>query len=163
MSDRPDVLRWGAAGVDEQEEGGAEAEAAADSGEVGLGERDAGAEGAVQGEQAAGGGVPGPGDPGDAPVEVQPAEAHRVEPVSVQDFHDAGLLWFANRALHPFGFALMVQAEVDGGTVVVNEDQGLRACRTTDPAGFVFSVAEEDAARLRFFAWMAERARRERG
>lgn len=162
--DGPEVLRWGAAGVgDEEAEAGAEAEDSADLGEVGLGERDAGAAGAVQGVAAAREGVSGGGDVGGEKVAVQSASpAHHLEPVSVREFHDNGLVWLANRALHPFGYALSVQATVDPdvpGSYEIVEEAGVRVVRTTDPLGLMFDEKTEDESREKFFAWLSARPR----
>lgn len=163
MDDR--VLQWGAHGI---EGGEAEAEArapsagGADGGEVGVGRRDAGGEGAAGGDAGAGGAV---SRAGGSPVEAEPDVEARPEivPVSVKEFHSAGLLWLANRALHPFGYALSIQVVLEDGSApnyhdpVVVEEAGIRVVRTTDPLGLVFDEASEDECRGRFFAWLAGR------
>lgn len=81
----------------------------------------------------------------------------------MQEFSDAGLVWLANRALHPFGYALAVAVErqdgeeIDYDNLKVIEGAGLRVVKTTDPLGIVFSEQEEDRSRAKFFRWLATR------
>lgn len=165
----PEVLRWGAADVDgleaEAEAGQADGQPAAEGGrvdEVDLGERESGGAGDVPDVELKG--RPASGRGGEAEPDDADAAAVRIVPVSLQEFHDAGLIWLANRALHPFGYALSVQAVVEAdehgdwlGPARVVEEAGLRVVRTTDPLGLVFSEESENRSRGRFFAWLAAR------
>lgn len=60
-----------------------------------------------------------------------------------QRFFDSGMLWLANRALHPFGWALGVSSA--GGKVT-----GLTLTLTSDPEGFLVPPEAEIEARRRF-------------
>jgi hypothetical protein len=46
-------------------------------------------------------------------ISPPPTENAEVQPVSWNEFRDAGLLWWVNRQLHLFGYAI---------TVLINED-----------------------------------------
>lgn len=68
-----------------------------------------------------------------------------------EEFQRSGLLWIANRALHPFGVAVAVTVDEDGS--VADE---LTIETTDDPTGFVFTDADEDEGRRRLAAWIKE-------
>lgn len=60
-----------------------------------------------------------------------------------QRFLDSGMLWLANRALHPFGWTLGVSA-LDGKVT------GLTLTSTSDPEGFLVPLEDEIESRRRF-------------
>lgn len=65
-----------------------------------------------------------------------------------QRFYDDGMVWLANRLLHPFGWAIGVMAaDADGSGV-----SGLVLMRTADTDGIVTDTATEVNARRKFFA-----------
>lgn len=72
--------------------------------------------------------------------------------MDAREFQESGLLYLANRALHPFGVALAVTREEDG-----NVRDELDIISTDDPDGFVFAEEDEVEARGRFRAWLRER------
>jgi len=68
-----------------------------------------------------------------------------------EEFQRSGLLYLANRTLHPFGVAIAVTVE-DDGTV---RDE-LTLVTTDDPAGFTFSEDAENESRRRLADWIKE-------
>jgi hypothetical protein len=70
-------------------------------------------------------------------------------------FYAEGMVWLANRVLHPFGWAIGIMAE---GALRQGERPekvvGLLLTRTADTDGIVISVADEVRARRNFFAAM---------
>jgi hypothetical protein len=68
-------------------------------------------------------------------------------------FYAEGMVWLANRVLHPFGWAIGIMAEGvrnvgDRPSKVI----GLMLLRTPDTDGIVISTADEVAARRNFFS-----------
>lgn len=73
--------------------------------------------------------------------------------MTADEFQRSGLLWLANRAIHPFGVAIAVVRNEDGSI-----QDGLTLIETDDPNGFVFSEEQENECRVRFFDWIRGRA-----
>lgn len=67
------------------------------------------------------------------------------------EFQRSGLLYLANRTLHPFGVALAVTID-EGGSV---RDE-LILVATDDPSGFTFDDQTEAESRHRLAEWLRE-------
>ena len=74
-------------------------------------------------------------------------------PFDLTEFRTSGLLYLANRTLHPFGIAIAAHAEEDGKV------SALSVVETTDPLGFVYPEQTENEARKRLLTWLARRGR----
>jgi hypothetical protein len=83
---------------------------------------------------------------------VEQDDPSLVVPVSGHELEENGLLWLANRALHPFGYALTLSADL------MTPDE-LMAVRTDDPSGFEFAPSLEQEGRQRFRAFLDSRRR----
>lgn len=71
--------------------------------------------------------------------------------MTTEEFQKSGLLWLANRAIHPFGIALAVTVDEHGAY-----DEGVALISTNDPVGFVFDDEQERSGRQRLAAWIRE-------
>jgi hypothetical protein len=78
--------------------------------------------------------------------------------VSSKAFHENGLLWLVNRALHPYGLALMLVADVEDGEMVVRDDAAFYPVSTGDPLGFMFTEEQENESRARFLRFSLKHA-----
>lgn len=67
------------------------------------------------------------------------------------ELRNSGLLFLANRAIHPFGVAIAANVDDDGRV------GSLTAIQTRDPLGFTFPDAAEDEARGRLLVWLRRR------
>lgn len=67
------------------------------------------------------------------------------------EFQQSGLLYLANRTLHPYGIALAVTVDAFGKI----QDE-LTLITTDDPNGFVFSEEQENECRARLAKWTRE-------
>lgn len=84
--------------------------------------------------------------------------------MSLEEFHKSGLIWLANRALHPFGVALAVQVVAEEGSDPEDgEVLAMWPVRSTDPLGLIFTEESENDSRGRFFRWLATRQGGEQG
>jgi len=70
---------------------------------------------------------------------------------TAQRFYDEGMVWLANRVLHPFGWAIGVMTDERFRV------RGLLVMRTTDPDGVVMPNVDEIDARRRFFRAVFQR------
>jgi len=82
--------------------------------------------------------------------DARPDSKHPLVKVPMREFIDTGLLWFVNRMLHVFGFALSYEEDLDTGEVT-----DLYICRTIF-RGYGYSV--EDAGYLKVADYLLEAA-----
>lgn len=67
-------------------------------------------------------------------------------------FYEEGMVWLANRLLHPFGWAIGVMADGVKGDGSAERVVGLLLQRTADTDGILTDQATEVSARRRFFS-----------
>jgi hypothetical protein len=86
----------------------------------------------------------------------KPAGARVVTDSTVKNFdltelRESGLLYLANRAIHPYGVAISANVDEHGRVT------SLAAIETLDRMGFTFPEAAENEARRRLFKWLEKR------
>lgn len=147
----------------EAADGEARPVAGADEGAAGRDREARGSGDAVEepnGAEGNAGATDGGGDaqrtPEVAPEVVQ-AGAPGMRVFSPAELEESGLLWLANRALHPFGVAIAVTQIIDEETGEKSYDDALMAWSVDDPGGLMFSAESEETCRHKFFAWLASR------